>query len=166
MDGELFVKFPLIRRISASRAKTLRENADWLWTAVDTMDSIKMADGPEKNRDLKHCAFFLKRKQRFCRMTVGEGKNYCGEHMIIAGEAEVEFHPHARCDHCVKFFLIYLLDSFIYLFVVERWQKKNNVSTWQETVRKERLSYWTTVVWLPLRFAFNQLAVQLRHKMQ
>ena len=62
-------------------------------------------------------------------MTVGEGKNYCGEHMIIAGEAEVEFHPHSRCDHSVKFFLIYLLDSFIYLFVVERWQKKNNVST-------------------------------------
>ncbi|XP_015763355.1 PREDICTED: tRNA:m(4)X modification enzyme TRM13 homolog [Acropora digitifera] len=61
------------------------------------MDSIKMADGPEKNRDLKHCAFFLKRKQRFCRMTVGEGKNYCGEHMIIAGEAESDGRKRITC---------------------------------------------------------------------
>jgi len=37
----------------------------------------------------KSCAFFLKRKNRFCRMTVGEGKKYCGEHMIVAGESEV-----------------------------------------------------------------------------
>lgn len=44
-------------------------------------------------------------------MTVGEGKSYCGEHMIIAGEAEVEHHPQSRCDHCVKFFpLTYLID--------------------------------------------------------
>lgn len=56
-----------------------------------------MADGPEKNRDLKHCAFFLKRKQRFCRMTVGEGKNYCGEHMIIAGEAESDGRKRITC---------------------------------------------------------------------
>ena len=47
-----------------------------------------MADGVEET-DKKHCAFFLKRKQRFCRMTVGEGKKYCGEHMIVGGEAEV-----------------------------------------------------------------------------
>ena len=37
----------------------------------------------------KSCAFFLKRKNRFCRMTVGEGRKYCGEHMIVAGESEV-----------------------------------------------------------------------------
>ncbi|GAB1865000.1 tRNA:m(4)X modification enzyme TRM13 [Camponotus japonicus] len=27
-----------------------------------------------------HCMYFVKRKKRFCRMTVGEGKDYCGEH--------------------------------------------------------------------------------------
>ena len=37
----------------------------------------------------KSCAFFLKRKNRFCRMTVGEGRKYCGEHMIVAGESGV-----------------------------------------------------------------------------
>ena len=48
-----------------------------------------MADESDRKDNLKQCAFFLKRKQRFCRMTVREGNNYCGEHMIIAGEAEV-----------------------------------------------------------------------------
>ena len=37
----------------------------------------------------KSCAFFLKQKNRFCRMTVGEGRKYCGEHMIVAGQSEV-----------------------------------------------------------------------------
>jgi tRNA:m4X modification enzyme len=27
-----------------------------------------------------HCMYFVKRKKRFCRMTVREGKRYCGEH--------------------------------------------------------------------------------------
>ena len=48
-----------------------------------------MADGGTKESERKYCAFFLKRKNRFCRMTVGEGRTYCGEHMIVAGEAEV-----------------------------------------------------------------------------
>ena len=47
-----------------------------------------MAEGFEKG-ERKSCAFFLKRKNRFCRMTVGEGRRYCGEHMVVAGEAEV-----------------------------------------------------------------------------
>lgn len=47
-----------------------------------------MAEGVEK-AERKSCAFFLKRKNRFCRMTVGEGRRYCGEHMVVTGEAEV-----------------------------------------------------------------------------
>ena len=39
----------------------------------------------------KSCAFFLKRKNRFCRMTVGNGRKYCGEHMVTAGDAEVSY---------------------------------------------------------------------------
>ena len=49
---------------------------------------LKMADGVEIV-ERKSCAFFLKRKNRFCRMTVGGGRRYCGEHMVVAGEAEV-----------------------------------------------------------------------------
>ena len=49
---------------------------------------LKMADGVEV-AERKSCAFFLKRKNRFCRMTVGGGRKYCGEHMVVAGEAEV-----------------------------------------------------------------------------
>ena len=49
---------------------------------------LKMADGVEI-AERKSCAFFLKRKNRFCRMTVGGGRKYCGEHMVVAGEAEV-----------------------------------------------------------------------------
>ena len=49
---------------------------------------LKMADGVEI-AERKSCAFFLKRKNRFCRMTVGGGRRYCGEHMVVAGEAEV-----------------------------------------------------------------------------
>lgn len=48
-----------------------------------------MADDVVVETERKSCAFFLKRKNRFCRMTVGEGKKYCGEHMIVAGESEV-----------------------------------------------------------------------------
>jgi len=32
-----------------------------------------MADG-------SHCMHFVERKKRFCRMTVREGRRYCGEH--------------------------------------------------------------------------------------
>lgn len=28
----------------------------------------------------KHCKYFVKRKKRFCRMTVKSDKEYCGEH--------------------------------------------------------------------------------------
>ncbi|EZA50432.1 hypothetical protein DMN91_009904 [Ooceraea biroi] len=34
-----------------------------------------------------HCMYFVKRKKRFCRMTVREGKRYCGEHQQDANDA-------------------------------------------------------------------------------
>lgn len=30
--------------------------------------------------ELNHCMYFVKRKKRFCRMTVQKGKQFCGEH--------------------------------------------------------------------------------------
>ncbi|KAI8510160.1 tRNA:m(4)X modification enzyme TRM13 [Branchiostoma belcheri] len=42
--------------------------------------------------DLQHqerCAFFLKRKQRFCKLVPGPGKKYCGEHANFAPENEI-----------------------------------------------------------------------------
>ncbi|XP_078377457.1 tRNA:m(4)X modification enzyme TRM13 homolog isoform X2 [Oculina patagonica] len=45
----------------------------------------------------KSCAFFLKRKNRFCRMTVGEGRKYCGEHMVVAGESEAGGRKRITC---------------------------------------------------------------------
>ena len=84
-----------------------------------------MADGVEET-EKKHCAFFLKRKQRFCQMTVGEGKKYCGEHMIAGGEAEVgvDFYS-SDCHRArVKMRFSYLLIlvklipcSFFFLFI-------------------------------------------------
>lgn len=32
----------------------------------------------------KQCTFFLKRKKRYCRMTVKDENTYCGEHMEIS----------------------------------------------------------------------------------
>ncbi|XP_055629280.1 tRNA:m(4)X modification enzyme TRM13 homolog [Toxorhynchites rutilus septentrionalis] len=31
------------------------------------------------------CKYFVQRKKRYCKMTVGKGKQYCGEHLIHAG---------------------------------------------------------------------------------
>lgn len=31
---------------------------------------------------IKHCKHFVSRKKRYCRMTVKEGEDYCGEHQI------------------------------------------------------------------------------------
>lgn len=28
----------------------------------------------------KHCKYFVMRKKRYCRMTLQDGKEYCGEH--------------------------------------------------------------------------------------
>ncbi|XP_078656969.1 tRNA:m(4)X modification enzyme TRM13 homolog [Branchiostoma floridae x Branchiostoma belcheri] len=42
--------------------------------------------------DLQHqerCAFFLKRKQRFCKLVPGPGKKFCGEHANFASENEI-----------------------------------------------------------------------------
>ncbi|XP_046406099.1 tRNA:m(4)X modification enzyme TRM13 homolog [Ischnura elegans] len=39
----------------------------------------------------KICPFFIARKNRFCRMTVGDGMQYCGEH--------VTFDPHIKGDN-------------------------------------------------------------------
>lgn len=35
---------------------------------------------PEQN----HCLYFVKRKKRYCRMTVKKGNKYCGEHQESA----------------------------------------------------------------------------------
>lgn len=31
--------------------------------------------------DPNTCQYFVKRKKRYCRMTVKKGSNYCGEHL-------------------------------------------------------------------------------------
>ena len=67
-----------------------------------------MADGFEETEG-KTCAFFLKRKNRFCRMTVGEGRKYCGEHMVVAGEAEVRKGCFCTCQSDI--FLVALFHS-------------------------------------------------------
>ncbi|KAF3421481.1 hypothetical protein E2986_05528 [Frieseomelitta varia] len=33
-----------------------------------------------------HCMYFVKRKGRYCRMTVKKGKKYCGEHQNVSSE--------------------------------------------------------------------------------
>ena len=33
-----------------------------------------------------HCMYFVKRKRRYCRMIVKEGKKYCGEHQPVSLE--------------------------------------------------------------------------------
>ncbi|XP_078576021.1 tRNA:m(4)X modification enzyme TRM13 homolog [Branchiostoma floridae x Branchiostoma japonicum] len=38
--------------------------------------------------DQERCAFFLKRKQRFCKLVPGPGKKFCGEHANFAPEDE------------------------------------------------------------------------------
>nr|XP_058951821.1 tRNA:m(4)X modification enzyme TRM13 homolog [Pocillopora verrucosa] len=45
-----------------------------------------MADDLQRERIT--CAFFLKRKHRFCRMTVSGGSKYCGEHRIFDEESK------------------------------------------------------------------------------
>ncbi|KAK3727987.1 hypothetical protein QZH41_015929 [Actinostola sp. cb2023] len=45
-----------------------------------------MADEEKKSTVQMSCAFFIKRKNRFCNMIVGKGKKYCGEHSYLGGE--------------------------------------------------------------------------------
>ena len=33
-----------------------------------------------------HCMYFVRRKRRYCRMTVKKGKKYCGEHQNVSSE--------------------------------------------------------------------------------
>ena len=168
MDGELFVKFPAIRRIFGLTGENV-EGARGL-----TLDSGRYhgfyQDGgrTRKEQGFKALRIFLEEKTTFLSNDSWRGKELLWRTYDHRRRSRSRIpSPRTLWSLCqILPHLLSLLDSFIYLFVVERWQKKNNVSTWQETVRKERLSYWTTVVWLPLRFAFNQLAVQLRHKMQ
>jgi tRNA:m4X modification enzyme len=49
-----------------------------------------MADEGEKEQTTKRCALFMKRKNRFCKMVVGKGKTYCGEHSHVGGEDKVK----------------------------------------------------------------------------
>ena len=35
------------------------------------------------------CGFFLKRKNRYCKMIPGKGKKYCGEHCYLSEENDV-----------------------------------------------------------------------------
>ncbi|KXJ16130.1 tRNA:m(4)X modification enzyme TRM13 homolog [Exaiptasia diaphana] len=45
-----------------------------------------MADEVEKTATRTTCGFFMARKNRFCKMIVGKGKRYCGEHSHLGGE--------------------------------------------------------------------------------
>ena len=47
----------------------------------------KMAEKSEEKR--VGCSFFLKRKNRYCKMIPGKGKKYCGEHLYLADENQV-----------------------------------------------------------------------------
>ncbi|XP_029177037.1 tRNA:m(4)X modification enzyme TRM13 homolog [Nylanderia fulva] len=44
-----------------------------------------------------HCMYFVKRKKRFCRMTVGEGKDYCGEHRQDIADPEDSGDRRVKC---------------------------------------------------------------------
>lgn len=37
-----------------------------------------------------HCKHFVRRKKRFCRMTLKKGQEYCGEHLPKPEEQEYE----------------------------------------------------------------------------
>jgi tRNA:m4X modification enzyme len=44
----------------------------------------------EKGEEIRvGCSFFLKRKNRYCKMIPGKGKKYCGEHSYLAEGNEV-----------------------------------------------------------------------------
>ncbi|EDO46123.1 predicted protein [Nematostella vectensis] len=45
-----------------------------------------MADEQESQPTRITCGFYVKRKNRYCKMIVGKGKKYCGEHMHLSGE--------------------------------------------------------------------------------
>lgn len=44
-----------------------------------------------------HCMYFVKRKKRFCRMTVRGGKNYCGEHQLDIADPEDAGDRRVKC---------------------------------------------------------------------
>ena len=49
----------------------------------------KMADGAQEKDARTSCAFFMKRKNRFCKMIVEKGEKYSGEHSHLGGEDKV-----------------------------------------------------------------------------
>lgn len=46
-----------------------------------------MAGNGEEKR--AKCNFFLKRKNRYCKMIPSKGGNYCGEHSFLSEENKV-----------------------------------------------------------------------------
>ncbi|XP_043287308.1 tRNA:m(4)X modification enzyme TRM13 homolog [Venturia canescens] len=48
------------------------------------------------SRTSENCRFFVKRKKRFCRMTVRNGNNYCGEHLQVSVNNEKEESLHSK----------------------------------------------------------------------
>ncbi|XP_031563775.1 tRNA:m(4)X modification enzyme TRM13 homolog [Actinia tenebrosa] len=56
-----------------------------------------MADEVEKEVETTRCAFFMKRKNRFCKMIVGKGKKYCGEHSHLGGEDKASGRTRIPC---------------------------------------------------------------------
>lgn len=38
----------------------------------------------------KHCKYFVTRKKRYCRMTLQDGKEYCGEHEPCGDESNTK----------------------------------------------------------------------------
>ncbi|CAD7084522.1 unnamed protein product [Hermetia illucens] len=66
---------------------------------MDNSESADAAEPAEKkmkldeNGELKSCKHYVKRKKRFCKMTVAKGKEYCGEHLSEAAENLSETTP-------------------------------------------------------------------------
>jgi hypothetical protein len=47
------------------------------------VDGAGLPVSPPRNPNPAHCSFFVKRKERFCRMMVGGGRVFCGEHAAV-----------------------------------------------------------------------------------
>ena len=59
-------------------------------TQVSHAVKFKMADRSACGEEARvGCSFFLKRKNRYCKMIPGKGKKYCGEHSYLADGNEV-----------------------------------------------------------------------------
>lgn len=57
---------------------------------VQPLKKLKMTTTQDEATDDKTCAHWVKRKKRFCKMTVAKGKNYCGEHIAAAKSGDNE----------------------------------------------------------------------------